>query len=570
MEQSPELARVLRDGRHTRTQNSLLLPLLVDGRAIGVLEVEDAPAGDLASGGMQYWQSLADVVAAALDEATSFAELARAEARFRSLVEQIPAVTYLDRAGSGEPIYCSPQLETLFGIPPPSGWTAMTAGPGGSTPTTARSPRSYDAAVADGQPYYDEYRLIDPDGRVRWVCDEAVTVTDREGTEVVPGRDLRHHRPQAGRAALTLPPLRDAESRYRTWSSSCRWRSTSTPSTRPRPRSTTAPRTPRSPATPTSSGSPTPIFSRRSSTPTTGTRCWPASEAHAAHGDPFAATTGSSAPTAARVWVRDESVVVERRGGRRSTGRATCWTSPAGKQAEERLAHLAYHDSLTGLPNRAMFQRAARRRARPRGRALGTAVAVLYVDLDDFKLVNDSLRPRRRRRAAVRGGAAAALGRPSPRCGRPPGRRRVPDPGRRPRRRRRRAELDIAEIARGVAEQLQEALSHPFLRLRHRDLLLGGSVGISLYPADAEDAESLLKHADIAMYKAKDSGRDACPPVRPRRRRCDGAAVHGRPAAAGHRARASSSSTTSRWSTCEAAAWSAWRRSSAGTTASAA
>ena len=212
VEQAPERARVLRDGRPTRTRNSLVLPLLVDGRAIGVLEVEDAPAGDLASGGLQYWQSLADVVAAALDEATSFAELARAEARFRSLVEQIPVVTYLDRAGSGEPIYCSPQLETLFGIPAgewldgDDGWERRIH-PDDRQVTV----ESWQESVRDGRPYFHEYRLISPDGTVHWVCDEAATVTDAAGNKVVQGviYDVTDRK-------LAEQRFRDAESRYRT------------------------------------------------------------------------------------------------------------------------------------------------------------------------------------------------------------------------------------------------------------------------------------------------------------------------------------------------------------------
>jgi diguanylate cyclase (GGDEF)-like protein len=62
----------------------------------------------------------------------------------------------------------------------------------------------------------------------------------------------------------------------------------------------------------------------------------------------------------------------------------------AWQQSEDRLAYLAYHDPLTGLPNRASLEAPARARARTR-RARGSTVAALYVDLDQFKLVNDSL-----------------------------------------------------------------------------------------------------------------------------------------------------------------------------------
>ena len=71
------------------------------------------------------------------------------------------------------------------------------------------------------------------------------------------------------------------------------------------------------------------------------------------------------------------------------------------KAAEEQIAFLAYHDKLTGLPNRAMFDELLEL-ALARARRADLGVAVLSVDLDNFKLVNDSLGPRGRRRAASR------------------------------------------------------------------------------------------------------------------------------------------------------------------------
>jgi EAL domain-containing protein (putative c-di-GMP-specific phosphodiesterase class I) len=65
----------------------------------------------------------------------------------------------------------------------------------------------------------------------------------------------------------------------------------------------------------------------------------------------------------------------------------------------------------------------------------------------------------------------------------------------------------VGDVARRVAEQVRAALQRP-LMLADTEIYTSASLGISLYPADAPDAESLLKHADIAMYKAKESGRD--------------------------------------------------------------
>ena len=70
-----------------------------------------------------------------------------------------------------------------------------------------------------------------------------------------------------------------------------------------------------------------------------------------------------------------------------------------------------------------------------------------------------------------------------------------------------RASVDIEDIARRVAEQVRASLQTPMV-LADTEIYTSASLGISIFPVDAPDAESLLKHADIAMYKAKDSGRD--------------------------------------------------------------
>jgi diguanylate cyclase (GGDEF)-like protein/PAS domain S-box-containing protein len=503
VKQAPDRSRVLRDGRPTRTQNSLVLPLLVDGRAIGVLEVEDAPAGDLASGGLQYWQSLADVVAAALDEATSVAELAHAEARFRSLVEQIPVVTYLDRAGSGEPIYCSPQLETLFGIPAAE-WLDGDDGWGRRIHPDDRQVTvdSWEESVREGRPYFHEYRLISPDGTVHWVCDEAATVTDAAGNEVVQGviYDVTDRK-------LAEQRLRDAQSRYRTLVEQLPLAIYIDALDEAATSLYNSPKNAEITGYSHDEWIADPDLFAKIIHPDEREEVLAGFEAARVDGGPFAADYRIIRPDGTTVWVHDESVVVHDEAGRPLYRQGYLLDISRRKQAEERLAHLAYHDSLTGLPNRAMFQEHLDV-ALARAERSGQGVAVLYVDLDDFKLVNDSFghvsgdellcEVARRLRSATRttdvvarqGGdeflilvADLDVGSVE-------------------------QEMDIAEVARGVAEQLREALGHPFL-VSDTEIFCSGSVGISLYPVDAEDAESLLKHADIAMYKAKESGRDA-------------------------------------------------------------
>jgi diguanylate cyclase (GGDEF)-like protein/PAS domain S-box-containing protein len=162
-----------------------------------------------------------------------------------------------------------------------------------------------------------------------------------------------------------------------------------------------------------------------------------------------------------------------------------------------KMAHLAHHDTLTGLPNRALLQSrmefavtvATRRRQR---------CALLFVDIDHFKQINDSLghaagdallqEVARRIRSAVRaddtvsrlGGDEFVVLLPH-----------VDDA------------VDATDVAEKVLQACNEAIG-----LEASALAISFSIGISLFPDDAYDAESMLRNADTAMYEAKMQGRN--------------------------------------------------------------
>jgi diguanylate cyclase (GGDEF)-like protein/PAS domain S-box-containing protein len=167
------------------------------------------------------------------------------------------------------------------------------------------------------------------------------------------------------------------------------------------------------------------------------------------------------------------------------------------KALEEQLTHQAFHDDLTGLANRALFTDRAQHALERRGQ-LDHPLAVLVLDLDDFKDVNDSLGHgvgdellqgvAERLRGCLRGADTAA------RLGGDEFAVLLED-------------LSDAAEATAVAERVLAALQTP-VRLHAQEVLAAASVGIALVNPDrAESAEELLRNADMAMYTAKRQGK---------------------------------------------------------------
>jgi diguanylate cyclase (GGDEF)-like protein/PAS domain S-box-containing protein len=214
-------------------------------------------------------------------------------------------------------------------------------------------------------------------------------------------------------------------------------------------------------------------------------------------GEPFEIEYRITAPDGQPQWLAARGVPMHDAAGRVYRMIGVSQDISARKAREEAVRFLAYHDSLTGLPNRRLLDdrlAQAIHLAQRRDRKL----AVMLIDLDDFKQVNDSLGHRAGdavlREAAQR---LALCVRKADTLARHGGDEFVVVI----------SDVQAESDCKLVAEKVLRSLAAAF-HLEGRALALGASIGISLFPTDAGDGDGLLRNADAAMYRAKQLGRN--------------------------------------------------------------
>lgn len=168
------------------------------------------------------------------------------------------------------------------------------------------------------------------------------------------------------------------------------------------------------------------------------------------------------------------------------------------KASEERIRYIAHHDALTGLPNRLALL-ASLEQSIALARREKTGLAVMFIDLDRFKGINDSLGHSVGDQLLIEVGKRLfATCRASDLVARLGGDEFVVV--------LRLGQSETTMAVRTIADKLIAALSHPYALGEHT-LHTTPSIGISLFPQDGETVDALMKNADIAMYRAKESGR---------------------------------------------------------------
>ncbi len=429
--------------------------------------------------------------------------LREVEHRYRRLVDRLPAVIYIDGVGEGDPMVdVSPAIADLLGVSREEwletylGWERFIH-PIDRERVTAESRR----CVETGEPFSVEYLAIRTDGREISIREDAVLVRGEDGgalfwlglmldiTELVQTqRNLDEAQTMYGTLVEQIPAIVyvDVADEHM-----------STTYVSPQIES---------------------LIGYTQQEYIDDPELWATilhpddrDEALEAYlrgrqsGEPFVFEYRLMARDGRIVWFSDSAIVLPDAEGRPHLIQGVMLDITERKDAEARIAFLAYHDKLTGLPNRAMFDELLEL-SLARARRNDVGVAVIAVDIDDFKLVNESLGyeagdalivalTERLREATRETDLVARTGgdeflllladldqNPMPGAG-----------------------DGASTAAEAVAVRVQQSLAAPF-EIVGTELYLTASMGISVFPRDAETGGELLKNADMAMFQSKKAG----------------------------------------------------------------
>jgi len=453
--------------------------IAADGRVVWVrnqTELLRAPNGT-----PRFWQGyMIDITA----QKEAEQRLRAAEDQFRTLVEHSPAVIFTsDVDEASTPLYMSPQIEQMLGYPPEM-WATAEIWHQIIHPDDAARVQELDRITgASLEPFDIEFRVFAADGRIVWLRNYSVAVCDEHGEPLywqgyLIDRTAQKNAEEAilfqaqlleavGQAVIAV----DLQHRITYWNHAAEllygWKEDE-------------------------------VLGLDITDVTTP------DETRAQALETLAQSAGRSWEGELRLMRRDgsrfpalvsNSPVIDDAG--QVIGMIGVSVDISERKAlEEQLLHQAFHDALTGLPNRNLFLDRTRHALALSGR-FGQMVAVLFIDLDNFKIVNDSLGHAigdqllivtgERITSCLRDGDTAA------RLGGDEFAILLEN-------------LSSIEDARSVARRLLDVLQRP-LHLDGHEMFVTPSIGIAVGSTDSDLAEDLLRDADVAMYTAKRNGR---------------------------------------------------------------
>ena len=438
---------------------------------------------------------------ASIDDAG--ARLADLEARYRGLIDHLPAVLYIDTIGDLDTMVdVSPGIFDLLGVTRESwlrgglGWSDYV-----HPDDRERAVAESNACIASGEPFHCEYRAVHADGSVVWIREDAVLIRDAAHspiywlgimlniTELIDAqRDLHHLQNTYGALVEQIPAIVYQDATDEAW--------------------TTVYVSPQITrllgVTPEEWIGDSKLWSEMVHDDDRE-RAIEEVERGIESGEPYSVEYRMVGRDGRVKWFQDTAVMLADAEGKPAFTHGVMLDITERREAEERLTYLAYHDNLTGMPNRAMFDELLEL-SLARARRADRGVAVLALDIDNFKLVNDSLgheagdrlilQVALRLQDATRDTDLVArsggdeflmllsdLDQASP----------VND------------ENGGALTAQAVANRVLQAFEAPF-EVDGTELYVTASIGISVFPLDAADAVSLMRNADSAIYLAKAAG----------------------------------------------------------------